>query len=63
MKDDLMEMALKANKKSFQRAFETAVRTKTALVFMKDGKLVTFKPPYRYVLMPIKKKKKKSSEK
>jgi hypothetical protein len=63
MKDDLMEMALKANKRSFQRAFETAVRTGTALVFVRDGKLVEFKPPYRYELVPIKKKKSAKSKK
>ena len=45
MEDDLMEMALEAHKRSFQRAFETAVRTGTALVFFRNGKVVEIKPP------------------
>ncbi len=58
MKNDLMKMVLKAHRKSFQIAFETAVRTRTALVFMENGKLVKINPPYRYKLVPIKKIKK-----
>jgi len=60
MNDDLIEMVLKAHKKSFQRAFETAVRTGTALVFARDGKIVEIKPPYRYELVPTNKHKVKS---
>lgn len=54
MKDDFMEMVLKAHERSFQRAFETAVRTGTALVFTRDGKVVEVKPPFKYELVPIK---------
>ena len=54
MNDDLNEMILKAHARSFKRAFETAVRTGTALVFARDGKIVEIKPPYRYELVPIK---------
>ena len=54
MKDDLNEIILKAHERSFQRAFEVAVRTGTALVFAKDGKIIEIKPPYRYELVPIK---------
>ncbi len=61
MQDDLIDLVLKANKRSFQIAFETAVRTGTALVFMRDGKLIEYKPPYRYKLVRIKKAKKKKS--
>ena len=63
MEDDLMQEALEAHKRSCQRAFETAVRTGTALVFYKDGKVVEVKPPYRYELVPIKPKKKKKRSK
>jgi hypothetical protein len=57
--DDLSELILQANERSFQRAFETAVRTGTALVFSRNGKTVEVKPPYRYELVPIKSTKKK----
>jgi hypothetical protein len=61
MGDDLMEMVLKACKQSFQVAFETAVRTGTALVVTRKGKQVEFKPPYRYELVPIKPSAKKKA--
>jgi hypothetical protein len=62
MKDNLTEMILKAHKESFQTAFETAVRTGTALVFMRNGKIVEVKPPYKYELVPIKRTKKKEQK-
>lgn len=63
MVDDIENILLKAHKRSFQRAFETAVRTGTALVFARDGKVVKIKPPYRYELVPIKPTKKKKTVK
>ena len=54
MKDDCNEKVLAAHKRSFQRAFEIAVRTGTSLVFTRNGKVVKIKPPYRYELVPIK---------
>lgn len=51
--DELMQLVLEANRRSYQRAFETAVRTGTALVFERDGKIVEEKPPYRYELVKI----------
>lgn len=62
MKDDINEVILKAHKRSFRRAFETAVRTGTALVFAREGKIVEVKPPYRYELVPIKSSNKKKSK-
>ncbi len=59
MSNDLNELILKANERSFQKAFETAIRTGTALIFSRNGKIVEIKPPYRYELVPIKAKKKK----
>ena len=59
MSDDLSKYILEAHERSFQRAFETAVRTGTALVFSRKGKIVEIKPPYRYELVPIKPAKKK----
>jgi len=62
MKDEFIETVLKAHERSFQRAFEIAVRTGTALVFMKNGKVIKVKPPYKYELVPIKSTKKKKIE-
>lgn len=61
MNDDLAKYILAAHEQSFQTAFETAVRTGTALVFSRNGKIVEIKPPYRYELVPIKGAKKKRS--
>lgn len=59
MSDDLNELIIEAHGRSFQRAFETAVRTGTALVFSRKGKIVEVKPPYRYELVPAKPARKK----
>ena len=61
--DDFNKKLLQAHKRSFQRAFETAVRTGTALVFTRNGKVVEIKPPYRYELVPIKPDAKKKTQK
>lgn len=52
MEDDFMDKVLEAHERSFQRAFETAVRTGTALVYERDGEIVEIKPPFRYELVP-----------
>ena len=62
MSDNLMELILEANQKGYERAFEIAVRTGTALVFSRNGKIVEVKPPYRYELVPIKPAKKKRAK-
>ena len=59
MMDELSEQIIRAHKRSFKRAFETAVRTGTALVVMRNGKLVEIKPPYKYKLVPLRKKKRR----
>lgn len=59
MSDDLNDIILEANQRGYQRAFETAVRTGTALVYSQNGKIIEEKPPYRYELVPIKPAKKK----
>jgi len=53
------KLVLAAHAKSFQIAFETAVRTGTALIYTRKGKIVEIKPPFRYELVPIKKKRRK----
>lgn len=62
MNDEINEIILKAHKRSFKRAFDLAVRTGTALVFNRNGKIVEVKPPYKYELVPIKSAKKKKPE-
>ena len=59
MSDDLNDIILEANQRGYERAFETAVRTGTALVYSRNGKIIEEKPPYRYELVPIKSAKKK----
>jgi len=63
VEDDFMEILLKAHERSFQRAFEIAVRTGTSLIFAKDDKIVKVKPPYRYELVKIEPTKKKKAKK
>ncbi len=46
MKDDFIDLVLEAHKRSYQRAFEIAVRTGTPLVFEKNGKLIEERAPY-----------------
>ncbi len=62
MRDDINEMILKAHRGSYRRAFETAVRTGTALIIARNGKIVEIKPPYRYELVPIKPTTKKKKQ-
>jgi len=62
MNDEFEEIVLNAHKRSFKRAFETAVRTGTALVYMRDNKVVEVRPPYKYELVPIKSAGKKKSK-
>jgi hypothetical protein len=53
-KFDINQIIIDAHEHSYQRAFELAVRTSTALIFWRDGKIIEEKPPYRYELVPIK---------
>jgi len=62
MSDDLGKYILEAHARSFHKAFEIAVRTGTALVYSRNGKIIEKKPPYRYELVPIKPAKKKRSD-
>ena len=61
MSDDLNDIILEANQRGYQRAFEIAVRTGTALVYSQNGKIIEEKPPYRYELVPINPSKKKKT--
>ncbi|MBS0620584.1 MAG: hypothetical protein JSS61_03895 [Verrucomicrobia bacterium] len=59
MNDDLNDIILEANQRGYQRAFEMAVRTGTALVYSQNGKIIEERPPYQYELVPIKPAKKR----
>ena len=63
MTKDLTRLILEAHERSFQRAFEIAVRTGTDLIFSRNGKIIRVKPPFRYELVPIKQTKKKKKVK
>lgn len=56
---DINQIIIEAHERSYERAFDTAVRTGTALIFSRNGKVVEVKPPYRYELVPIKPSKKR----
>lgn len=58
-KININAILLAAHKRSYQRAFETAVRTGTALIFSRNGKIVRVKPKFKYVMVPIKTSRKK----
>jgi hypothetical protein len=57
--EEIMQIMIKSQKKAYQAALENAIRTGTSLVVMRKGKLVEIKPKYKYVLVPIKSKRKK----
>jgi len=56
---EIMQAMINSQKKAYQAALETAIRSGTSLVVMRKGKLVEIKPKYKYVLVPIKSSKKK----
>ena len=63
MEDDLMAMVLEARRQGVQVAFETAVRTGTALIVVRNGRLAKIKPPFRYEMVPIKPSQQKKKKK
>ncbi|HSX04171.1 MAG TPA: hypothetical protein VLG76_05525 [Rhabdochlamydiaceae bacterium] len=56
---ELSKLILEAHAKSFQKAFEIAVRTGTALVYSHNGKIIERHPPYQYKLVAIKPSKRR----
>lgn len=53
------DLLLEGHKLSILHAIEKSIRTGTALVVEKNGKIVEIKPKYKYVLVPITSAKKK----
>ena len=58
MTNRLDELIIEAHAETFKVAFETAVRTGTALIYYRNGKIVRIYPQFEYKLVPIKPKKK-----
>lgn len=53
MEDEFFREVMEAGKRASRKAFETAVRANTALIYEKDGKIIEYRPPFRYELVPI----------
>lgn len=61
-KHDINEILLEAHERSIERAIETSIRTGTPLVVNQKGKVVEVHPKYKYILVPIKALKKRTSK-
>jgi hypothetical protein len=55
---DINKMLLEAHRKGIEQAIDLSIRTGVPLVIQKEGKILEIKPKYKYVLVPIKSKKK-----
>ncbi|MFA5250824.1 MAG: hypothetical protein WC371_05405 [Parachlamydiales bacterium] len=57
---DIIKLFLKANRRSVKLAIEDSIRTGVPLVVAdKNKKIIKIKPKFKYVLVPIKPRKKK----
>lgn len=54
---------LKAHREGVKEAIDLSIRTGVPLVVWEDGKIKKIKPKYKYVLVPIKQKKRASQKK
>ena len=53
MTSDIIKILLDAYPEAYRKAFETAVRTETALIQQsKEGTVEHYYPPFRYVMVP-----------
>ena len=48
---EIMQIMINSLKKAYQAAWENVVRTGTALVVMRKGKLIEFKPRYTFLYL------------
>jgi len=55
---DFLEICLKAHRRGVKNAIDLAARTGGPLVVCEDGKIKQIKAPYKYVRVPLRKKKK-----
>jgi len=62
MENELLKQVLENYPKAYQLAFETAVRTGTALVRSNAaGEAELYYPPFRYIMVPIESEEQQSS--
>jgi hypothetical protein len=59
---EILQIIIKSQEKAYLAALETAIRTGTSLIGTRKGRVVKIKPKYKYVLVPIKSKKKKAAK-
>jgi hypothetical protein len=59
-KFDINEILLEAHKRGQERAIDVSIRSGVPLVVSIHGKIVTIKPKYKYVLVPIEANEKKT---
>lgn len=55
--DEFEKFILDAHKRGQKKAIDDSIRTGVPLVVWKKGKIAYIKPKYKYVRVPIKKKK------
>lgn len=55
--EDVIEILLEVHKRSIERAVDDSIRTGIPLVVERKGKIIELKPKYKYVRVPIKRKK------
>lgn len=53
----VVQLLLEAHKRGIKLAIERSIRTGVPLVFEKNGKIIEVPPKYKYVKVPIKKRK------
>jgi hypothetical protein len=61
-KRDFTQAIIDAHPRCIELATEIAIRTQTSLILNKNGKIVSVKPPFKYVLVPAKAIKKTSKK-
>ncbi len=57
---DIFELLLEAHDRAIELAIDTSIRTGVPLVVERYGKIIEIEPEYKYVKVPIKRKRKKA---
>lgn len=60
---DVIDILLEGHRRGVQSAIDLSIRTGVPMVVSKNGKIKYIKPKFKYVLVPIETKKKKSPSK
>lgn len=56
---DFQQILLKAHRRGIKNAIDLSARTGVPLVVCENGKIKQIKAPYKYVRVPLKRKKRK----